>query len=95
MARRPPAGEAEPDVEEADHRSTFTAGLVALVAVSLAVLPTVAAVGLLALPAGRFVVVLGCLGAALTGVRLNATACAIGARLAVTHPAGGAVACSD
>lgn len=95
MARRPLADETEADVEEAGFGSTFAVGLIALVAVALAVLPTLAAVGLLAFPTGWLLVVLGCLGAAVTGVKLIAMAWALGARLSVTHRAGGAVAYSD
>jgi hypothetical protein len=95
LARRPLAGEAEADVEVAGYGSTFAVGLLALVALSLPALPTLAAVGLLAFPTGWLAAVLGCLGAAVTGVKLIAMAWALGARLSAMHRAGGAVVFSD
>jgi hypothetical protein len=63
-------------------------GLVGLVAVALAVAPALVAWRLFAFPAAWVGVVLGGLGATLTGVKLIAMACAFGARLAAPRWAG-------
>lgn len=56
-------------------------GVVGIVAVFLAVVPALVALRLFAFPAGWVGVALGCLGAAMTGMKLIALARAFGARL--------------
>ena len=63
--------------------STTAIGLIGIVAVAFAVAPSLAAFGLFASPPGWVVAGLGCLGAAVAGVKLIAMAWAFGARLSV------------
>jgi hypothetical protein len=67
-------------------------GIVGIVAVALAVVPALVALRLFAFPAGGLGVALGCLGAAVTGVKLIAMAWAFWARLSAPRRAGTAVA---
>jgi hypothetical protein len=68
---------------------------IAAFTVSLAVLPAAIALQLLTPPVGLVGAALGCLGAAVGGVKLIAMAWAMGARLVGAPSAGGAVAAVD
>jgi hypothetical protein len=87
----------EPDVEV--EPSSFGAALAAIAivtaAVVLAVSPAVIAMRFVALPVGWVGTGLGCLGAAVGGVKLIAMAWAVGGRLPPGRPARSAVATAD
>jgi hypothetical protein len=65
---------------------------VAFAALLLAVLPAAIALHVLSLPVGLYEAALGCLGAAVGGVKLIAMVWAVGGRLSAARPAGPAVA---
>ncbi len=75
-------------------RALAVIGIAAL-AVLLAVLPAAIALRRLTPTFGWVGAALGCLGAAMVGVKLIAMAWAMGARLWGARPAGGAVAAVD
>lgn len=87
--------EPEAELEGSSFVAVLGALAIAAAALLLAVLPAVIALRLLALPVGWVGAGLGCLGAAVGGVKLIAMAWAVGGRLAAGHPAGVAVAVAD
>ena len=95
MARRPAVDDSDADFDQMGVGSTLGAVTVAALAVLLAVAPAVVAAQVITLPAPWVGVALGCLGAAVTGVKLIAMALAFGARLSRPHGAGTAVAYPD
>jgi hypothetical protein len=86
------AGGIESELEAPSPVFALASFVVAVSAVLLAVLPVVIAVRWLELPAGVYGAVLGCLGAAVGGVKLIAMAWAVGGRLSAALPARAAVA---
>jgi hypothetical protein len=68
---------------------------VAVVALSLAVLPAAIALGVLALPLGGVLAALECLSAGLLGAKLIAIVWAVVGRLLEAHPTGAAAATAD
>jgi hypothetical protein len=95
LARRPAVDESDADLDQMGVGSSLGAAVVVALAVVLAVAPAVVAAQVIALPAAWVGVALGCLGAAVTGVKLIAMALACGARLSRPRRAGTAVAYPD
>jgi hypothetical protein len=93
--RRLSAGEIEGDSEGTGLFSGLAALAIAVVALSLAVLPAAIALGVLALPLGGVLAALECLSAGLLAAKLIAITWAIGGRLSEAHPTGAAVAHPD
>jgi hypothetical protein len=75
--------------------SGLAALAIAVVALSLAVLPAAIALGVLALPLGGVLAALECLSAGLLGAKLIAIVWAVVGRLLEAHPTGAAVATAD
>jgi hypothetical protein len=89
------AGIFDADSESTSPFSGLAALAVAVVALSLAVLPAAIALRVLALPPGGVMVALECLGAGLLGAKLIAIVVAVFNPLLEAHPAGAAVATPD
>jgi hypothetical protein len=87
--------ETDAEFERTGWGSSLAVGLVGIVAASLAVLPALVAFRLITFPAGWVGAALGCLGAAVSGVKLVAMAWALGARLFRPHRVGAAIAYPD
>ena len=85
------AGDFDDESENTSLFSGLAALAVAVVALSLAVLPAAIALRVLALPQGGVLAALECLGAGLLGAKLIAIAWAVVGRLLEAHPAGAAV----
>jgi hypothetical protein len=86
-------------IEHESENTSLFSGLaalaVAVVALSLAVLPAAIALRVLALPTGGVLAALECLGAGLLGAKLIAISWAVVGRLLEAHPTGAAVARLD
>ena len=83
---------------ECDGTSLFSglaAIVIAVVALTLAVLPAAVALRILALPSGGVLAALECLSAGLLAAKLIAIAWAVVGRLLEAHPTGAAVATPD
>jgi hypothetical protein len=92
-SRPRPAGDEPPaELEGASFVSVLATAAIAAAACLLAVLPAVIALRFLQLPVGWVGAGLGCLGAALGGVKLIAMAWAVGGRFPAGPPATAAVA---
>jgi hypothetical protein len=89
------AGEIEGDSEGTGLFSGLAALAIAVVALSLAVLPAAIALGVLALPLGGVLAALECLSAGLLAAKLIAIVWAVVGRLLEAHPTGAAVATPD
>jgi hypothetical protein len=94
-ARQPVVAGPEGELEGSSFVSAFATGAIAAMALLLAALPAVIALQFLQLPVGWVGAGLGCLGAAVGGVKLIAMAWAVGGRLSVAHPPRVAVAAAD
>jgi hypothetical protein len=88
-------GEIDGESEGTSLFSRLAALAIAVVALSLAVLPAAIALGVLALPLGGVLAALECLSAALLGAKLIAIVWAVVGRLLEAHPTGAAVATPD
>jgi hypothetical protein len=95
LDRQPAVHLVEDELEATSLVSTLAAVGIAAAAVSLAALPAAIALRVVSLPAGGVGAALGCLGAAVFGVKLIAMAWATGARLFGAPSALGAVAPVD
>jgi hypothetical protein len=84
--RRPEAGEVQAELEGSSLVSLFAVIGIACAALLLAVLPAAIALRLVALPVEWVGAALAFLGASLFGVKLTATAWAIGGRLLAASP---------
>jgi hypothetical protein len=84
--------ETDAEFERLEWGSSLAVGMVGIVAASFAVLPALVAFRLITFPAGWVGAALGCLGAAVSGVKLTAMAWALGARLSRRSRARAAVA---
>jgi hypothetical protein len=89
------AGKIEGDSEGTSLFSGLAAVAIAVVALSLAVLPAAIALRVLAPPPGGVLAALECLGAGLLGAKLIAIAWVVVGRLLETYPTGAAVAHPD
>jgi hypothetical protein len=93
--RRLVAYEPEIEVEASNFVAALAAIAIAAAALVLAVSPAVIAMRLVDLPVGWVGTGLGCLGAAVGGVKLIAMAWAVGGRLPAVRPASATVAIAD
>jgi hypothetical protein len=93
--RRLVAEEPEVELETSNFVAALAAIAIATASLVLAVSPAVMAMRFVALPSGWVGAGLGCLGAAVAGVKLIAMAWAVGGRLSVAHPPRVAVAAAD
>jgi hypothetical protein len=89
------AEEPEAELESTSLVSVLATAAIAAAAFTLAVLPAVIALRILELPVGWVGAGLGCLGAAMGGVKLIAMAWAVGGRFPASPPARAAVAAAD
>ncbi len=88
LDRRPLVDESDADPDGSSLGRAIAAFLVGTIALSLAVLPAAIALRVLVLPVGWVGAGLGCLGAAVGGMKLIAMAWAMGTRLSArTGPA--------
>jgi hypothetical protein len=85
------AVEIDHEIENTSLFSGLATLAVAVVALSLAVLPAAIALRVLALPHGGVLAALECLGAGLLGAKLIAVVWAVVGRLEEAHPTGAAV----
>jgi hypothetical protein len=92
---RPMVDEPEGELEGASFGSAVATAAIATAACLLARLPAVTALRFLQLPVGWVGAGLGCLGAAMGGVKLTAMAWAVGGRFPARPPARAAVAGAD
>jgi hypothetical protein len=95
LERRLVAYEPEVEVEAGTFVAALAAIAIATAALVLVVSPAVIAMRFVALPVGWVGTGLGCLGAAMGGVKLIAMAWAVGGRLPAIHPASATVAIAD
>ena len=92
---RPTVDEAPAELEGASFVAALATAAIAAAACLLAVLPGVIALRFLRLPVGWVGAGLGCLGAAMDGVKLTAMAWGVGGRFPARPPARAAVAGAD
>jgi len=89
------AYEPEAEFEAWNFVAALAATAIATAALVLVVSPAIIAMRFVALPSGWVGTGLGCLGAAVGGVKLIAMAWAVGGRLPAVHPASASVALAD
>jgi len=88
--------EPEPELESSSFVSTLATAAIGAAALFLAVLPAVIALRFLELPVVAWVGAgLGCVGAAVGGVKLIAMAWAVGGRMSARPPARDVIAAAD
>ena len=88
-------GEVDGECQGTSPFSGLAAVAIAVVALTLAILPAAVALRVLALPSGGVLAALECLGAGLLGAKLLAIAWGVVGRLLEAHPTGAAVARLD